>query len=87
LRLRKTGSRPAWLDLDLDLFETLMRIHGGFTPSREELQGAWLNLRIFKEQLASMGSSSLLLSRDDDQFFNIERMGREAVIKAEEVGR
>ena len=32
------------LEIDLDLFETLTRILDGFTPSREELRGAWLNL-------------------------------------------
>ncbi len=50
------------LDIDLDLFETLIRILDGFTPSREELRGAWLNLRIFKDQLAGVPSDALLLS-------------------------
>ena len=49
------------LDVDLDVFEALMRMHQGFTPSREDLRGSWLSLATFKERLASMPSRELLL--------------------------
>jgi serine/threonine protein kinase len=49
------------LDIDVDLWEALQRIWAGFTPSREDLRGAWLNLQTFKETVASIPSRNLLL--------------------------
>jgi serine/threonine protein kinase len=85
LRLESTRLPGVRLDIDLDLYETLMRVRRGFTPSREELRGAWLNLRIFKEQLASAPSDSLLLSRDDRRFFRVTRVSGEHAIDVEAV--
>jgi hypothetical protein len=73
LRLQHKTYRSLALDIDLDLFETLVRVLAGFTPSREELRGTWLNLRIFKEQVASLRSDELLLSRDDRMFHHVRR--------------
>ena len=42
-----------------------------FVPSREELRGTWLNLRVFKDQLAAVPTNALLLSRDDREFYEI----------------
>lgn len=74
------------LEIDVDLFESLARIGGGFTPSREELRGAWLNLRIFKEHLASMRSDSLLLIRHDGNAYHIERTAERNAIFTRKVG-
>jgi serine/threonine protein kinase len=71
LRLRHRHHSDVWLDIDLDLFEALMRIRDGFTPSREDLRGTWLNLRVFKERLASIPRDSILLSKDDREFYRI----------------
>ena len=71
LRLRHVERPELQLDVDLDLYETLTRILDGFTPSREELRGAWLNLRIFKDQLAAFGADTLLLTLDDRRFFRV----------------
>ena len=49
------------LDIDVDLWEALMRMKSGFTPSREDLRGSWLSLQTFKEQVASMPSRELLI--------------------------
>jgi serine/threonine protein kinase len=72
LRLRHIEREELQLDVDLDLYETLTRILDGFTPSREELRGAWLNLRIFKDQLAAFGADTLLLTLDDRHFFQVK---------------
>jgi serine/threonine protein kinase len=72
LRLRHVDRVELELEVDLDLYETLSRILDGFTPSREELRGAWLNLRIFKDQLAAFGADTLLLTLDDRRFFRVE---------------
>lgn len=84
LRLRHKELPELVLDVDLDLFETLSRILGGFTPSREERRGAWLNLRIFKERLATVGAESLLLTPDGDSYFEIARIPGESTIALEE---
>ena len=79
LRLVHRDHADIALDVDLDLFETLMRIRDGNTPSREELRGTWLNLRVFKERLASLPADSLLLSRDGSSFFRVARTDRATV--------
>ena len=71
LLLRFEGDQSIALELDLDLYETLGRILDGFVPSREELRGTWLNLRVFKDQLAALPTDTLLLSRDDREFLEI----------------
>jgi serine/threonine protein kinase len=81
LRMSHRKHRSIKLELDLDLHETLARIREGFTPSREELRGAWLNLRIFKDQLASIPADSLLLGVDDRTFHTIERVKGERAIR------
>ena len=57
--LGRAGARA--LDIDIDVYEALMRMNSGFTPSREDLRGSWLSLATFKERLASIPSSELLL--------------------------
>jgi serine/threonine protein kinase len=84
IRLIHRQHDDLFLDLDLDLFETLMRILDGYTPSREELRGAWLNLRLFKERLASLPADSLVLTNDDRSFHRVARSGP-ATITVEEV--
>lgn len=84
LVLRHIDNRGLSLEIDLDLFETLARIRDGFTPSREELRGAWLNLRIFKEQLATFGADTLLLTRDDRGVYRIAK-GPEGAVEVREV--
>jgi hypothetical protein len=73
VRLQHKRHAALVLDIDLDLFETLSRVLAGFTPSREELRGTWLNLRIFKDQVARLGTDELLLSRDDRTFHHVRR--------------
>ena len=70
----KHKEQPALgLEIDLDLYETLIRVLAGFTPSREELRGTWLNLRIFKDQVARLRTEELLLSSDDRTFHHVRR--------------
>jgi serine/threonine protein kinase len=73
LRLSHRRHPDLSLEVDLDLYEMLSRILDGFTPSREEQRGAWLNLRIFKERLATFGADELLLTRDDAVYFCIAK--------------
>jgi hypothetical protein len=84
LVFRHVDDESVALEIDLDLFEMLIRVLEGFTPSREELRGAWLNLRIFKDQLATLPSDTLLLSRDDREFFSVRRVPSAAAVAVEE---
>ncbi|MDO9410097.1 NERD domain-containing protein kinase family protein [Patulibacter sp.] len=83
LLLHYTEHPSAVLEIDLDLFETLGRINDGFVPSRAEMQGAWLNLRVFKDQLAALPTNALLLSRDDREFFRVVREPGQATLRME----
>ena len=85
LSLRHVDDSTLALAIDLDLFEMLARTLEGFTPSREELRGAWLNLSIFKNQLATVPSEALLLSRDDKRFHRVWRIDGQAALEVEEV--
>jgi serine/threonine protein kinase len=49
------------LEIDVDLWEALMRMRSGFTPSREDLRGSWLSLQTFKEKIASTPSRELMI--------------------------
>lgn len=86
LVLRHRERLDVALEINVDLFESLQRIRAGFTPSREELRGAWLNLRIFKEHLASMPSDSLLLIRSEGSAFRISRSADRGAISTHRVG-
>lgn len=86
LELRHVREPSLSLEIDLDLYEMLTRVLEGFTPSREELRGAWLNLSIFKNQLATIPSESLLLSRDDLRFHRVFRVDGEVAVQVEQVG-
>ena len=62
IRYRHLETVGLELDIDVDVYEALMRMRDGFVPSREDLRGAWLNLQAFKDRLASIPSDRLLLA-------------------------
>ena len=63
------GDEPdAVLDLPLDLVELLLSIHAGHGLSRDEVQGASLNLTIFKNALARLPYQELLLVHHDRRY-------------------
>lgn len=65
------GSRPAELNISLDLLDLLAQIREGFTPSADALSGFFINLVIFKNMLAHLPYRSLLLTRDDGQYYEV----------------
>jgi len=62
IRYRHLETAGLEVDIDIDVYEALMRMRDGFVPSREDLRGAWLNLQAFKDRLASIPSDRLLLA-------------------------
>jgi hypothetical protein len=59
------------LEIGLDLYEMLYRIRQGYTPSLNELRGAYVNLLIFKRQLASTQYDEVLLTEDEESFYRV----------------
>lgn len=59
------------LEVDLDLFEMLHRVMDGFRPSTNELQGSYVNLLIFKRQLANEPYREIVLRSDDGIYHRI----------------
>ena len=61
------------MEINLDLFEMLHRIHQGYTPSLNELRGSYINLLIFKRQLSSTSYDEVLLTEDEQSFYQVRK--------------
>jgi len=59
------------MEINLDLYEMLHRISEGYTPSLNELRGSYINLLIFKRQLASTDYDEVLLTEDEQAFYRV----------------
>ena len=76
------GGQPVELLVDLDVYEMLSRLHDGYRPSLEELQGHYLTLTVFKNVLSSAPYQEVLLTRTGHDYFRIRR-GDEGVLALE----
>ena len=65
--------KSATLEIPLDLFEVLCRIHDGYVPTASEIQTFFLNLDMFKRRLTCRPSDSIILTDDDTSLFKIKR--------------
>lgn len=65
--------KSATLEIPLDLFEVLCRIHDGYVPTASEIQTFFLNLDMFKRRLTCRPSDSIILTDDDTSLFRIKR--------------
>jgi hypothetical protein len=63
------------MNINLDLYEMLTRIRQGYTPSLNELRGSYINLLIFKRQLASTDYDEVLLTEDEQEFYRVRQIG------------
>lgn len=72
------GRRVARLRIRLDLFELLQRQRAGYLPSVAELQGRYLDLVIFKNELSAAPYKEVVLTTDgkDGHRIRRERDGR-----------
>ena len=59
------------MEVSLDLYDMLYRISQGYTPSLNELRGSYINLLIFKHQLASTEYDEVLLTEDEQSFCRV----------------
>jgi hypothetical protein len=60
----------------LDLLEMLELIRHGYRPTGADLQGLFVNLLIFRNELVATTFDRVLLSADDEQFFEVSAEGR-----------
>jgi serine/threonine protein kinase len=67
---------PARLRISLDLLEMLELIRHGYRPTGADLQGLFVNLLIFRNELVATTFDRVLLSADDEQFFEVSAEGR-----------
>lgn len=61
------------LEIPLDLFEVLCRIHDGYVPTASEIQTFFLNLDMFKRRLACRSSERIILTDDDTNLYELKR--------------
>ena len=73
--LRTSSARPAQLAVSLDVLELLTLIADGHRPSPDDAEGVYVNLTIFKNALAHLPYRRALLTRDNRDFYEVERIG------------
>jgi hypothetical protein len=66
------GLGHASLRISLDLLEMLELIRSGYRPTTADLQGLFVNLLIFRNELLATHFDRLLVTPDDEAFFEIQ---------------
>lgn len=69
------------LEVNLNLFEILNHISRGFTPSMNDLQGHFIELIIFKNALRNLPYHSVLVSEDQQDFYQISAINQRLVME------
>lgn len=73
LELRYKNNRRIRFLITLDLYELFSKVSTGYVPTSQELRGAFINLTIFKNQLASLPYDKLIITQDEKDFFQITK--------------
>ena len=68
------GSQKATLTVSLDLLELLEEINGGYIPSPDDVSGIFINLLTFKNALAHLPYTRVLLTRDDKRYYELTQV-------------
>lgn len=63
----------AEMNIDLDIYEMLCRLHEGYRPTVEESQGYYISVEVFKNVLGSASYQEVLLTRTGHHFNRIRR--------------
>jgi hypothetical protein len=69
------GRGAARLRVSLDLLEMLELIGSGYRPSTTDLQGLFVNLLIFRNELLATTFEEVLVTTDDREFYKISAQG------------
>jgi len=65
--------QSASLEINIDLFEILMRIKEGYVPTSIEIQTFFLNLEMFKRRILAKRSTKVILTEDDANLYSFEK--------------
>jgi hypothetical protein len=73
--IAERGAGVARLRVSLDLFEMLELIGSGYRPTTSDLQGLFVNLLIFRNELLTTTFDEVLVTTDDREFYKIGARG------------
>lgn len=65
--------KTASLEINIDLFEILMRIMEGYVPTSIEIRTFFLNLEMFKRRILAKRSTTVILTEDDSNLFEFKK--------------
>lgn len=65
--------KSASLEINIDLFEILMRIKEGYVHTSIEIQTFFLNLEMFKRRILAKRSTKVILTEDDANLYSFEK--------------
>lgn len=65
--------KKASLEINIDLFEILMRIKEGYVPTSIEIRTFFLNLEMFKRRILAKHSTKVFLTEDDSNLYSFEK--------------
>jgi hypothetical protein len=65
--------KTAALEINIDLFEILMRIKEGYVPTSIEIRTFFLNLEMFKRRILAKRSTVVFLTEDDTNLYKFEK--------------
>lgn len=65
--------KKATLEINIDLFEILMRIKEGYVPTSIEIKTFFLNLEMFKRRILAKRSTKVFLTEDDCNLYSFEK--------------
>lgn len=67
------SDKNASLEINIDLFEILMRIKEGYVPTSIEIRTFFLNLEMFKRRILAKRSTKVFLTEDDSNLYSFEK--------------
>ena len=67
------SDKTAALEINIDLFEILMRIKEGYVPTSIEIRTFFLNLEMFKRRVLAKRSTKVFLTEDDSNLYSFEK--------------
>ena len=67
------ADKTASLEINIDLYEILMRIKEGYVPTSIEIRTFFLNLEMFKRRILAKRSTKVFLTEDDSNLYSFEK--------------
>lgn len=81
----ESKGKPIELPISLELYDMLFFIRQGFTPSLNDISGRFIELQIFKNQLNNLTYDRVMVTKDDEEFYEISKSGLKLTLRKLEV--